>query len=197
MADNNTDDLDLDLDADDADGAEGNADADGADDGADGSADDSKAGSGDKRIRDLQSRADAAEARANKAEQALQKALSRGEDKGSGPKDPEREALLSELREASLDAVFGENPELKAYGIDRSLIEGRTRAEMRESASALVTLIKAVETKAKNKALAEHGIKPEPAGSSRSQPKNYAEMSDEDIEKEIARSRSGGVQSLW
>jgi hypothetical protein len=130
----------------------------------------------EKRIRDLQSKADAAEARANKAEAAL-KAKAQG---GSGDGvDPATKALMSELREASLDAVFGEYPALRDYGIDRSLIEGTTRAEMREAATSLVALIKSVETKARNKALADAGIKAEPAGSTRSKPVDYANMSEE------------------
>lgn len=149
----------------------------------------------DKRISDLQSKYDKAEARANKAESALQK-LNAGDGTDAGSNDPERKALLEELREASLDSVFGEFAELKEYGIDRALIEGRSRAEMRESATALVGLVKSVATKERNRVLREHGIKAEPAGATRSAPKNYAEMSDEDIEKEIARARSGGP-SLW
>ncbi len=134
----------------------------------------------DKRVRDLQSKADAAEARANKAEKALA-ALNKGTAAGSN--DPAQAALLQELREASLDAVFGDHPELKKYGIDRSLVDGTTRAEMRESAASLVGLIRAVETKAKNAVLAEHGIKAEPAGSTRQTPQNYETMKDEEFLK--------------
>ncbi len=152
----------------------------------------------DKRISDLQSKADKAEARANKAEAALAKTVSRGD--GEAPKvqsDPEREALMSELRDASLDAVFAEFAELKDYGVDRSLIEGRTRAEMREAATALVGLVKSVETKARNRVLKEHGIKAEPAGATRQPPKDFASMSNEDFEKELANSKSGGIRPIW
>lgn len=153
-------------------------------------------GPADKRIRDLQSKADAAEARANKLQKQLE-GLNPGEGtpKGSN-EDPERAALMAELRETSLDAVFAEFSELRDYGIDRSLIEGANRAQMRENANSLVALIKSVETKARNKTLREHGIKAEPAGGTRSTPKSYETMSDEDFEKEIARGRHGGA-SLW
>lgn len=154
------------------------------------------ASGGDKRISDLQSKADKAEARANKAEAALAKSLKPGESAGSGKNDPEQAALMTELREASLDAVFGEFSELRDYAIDRALIEGSTRAEMREAATSLVGLIKSVETKARNKALREHGIKAEPAGATRQTPKNFSEMSNEDFEKEIARAKSGGMP-IW
>lgn len=136
----------------------------------------------DKRIRDLQSKADAETARANKAEAALK---SPGRNKGevAGSNDPATSALILELREASLDAIFGEYPELKEYSIDRSLIEGTTRAEMRDAAASLVGLIKNVGSKARNKALADAGVKADPVGTTRSKPVNYATMSSEDFKK--------------
>lgn len=133
-----------------------------------------------KRLSDLQSKADKAEARANKLEKALADA---GKGSGSGTNDPATEALMQELREASLDAVYGEFPELKKFSIDRSLIEGSTRAAMRESATSIVALVKNVSTQARNETLAEHGIKAEPAGATRSKPQDYASMSDEEFDK--------------
>ena len=169
------DDLDPDASADGGDGeADGDTDAD-ADADGEGGEDGKPKGDPEKRIRDLQSKADAAEARANRAEAALK---SRKQGEGSGG-DPATKALMTELREASLDAVFGEYPVLRDYGIDRSLIEGSTRAELRENATSLVALIKNVETKARNKALADAGVKAEPAGSVRAKPVDYASMSDE------------------
>jgi hypothetical protein len=149
----------------------------------------------DKRISDLQSIADRETARANKAEAAL-KALNAGGSPASGSNDPERKALLEELREAGLDAVYGEFAELKDFGIDRALIGGTTRAEMRESATSLVGLIKGVATKARNAALREAGVSPAPVGGNASKPKDYAGMSDEEIEQEINRAKSGGAP-VW
>lgn len=192
MAD--TDDQDLDLEGEGeetTDESTDTGDGEAGEDGASGSQADE-----DKRVRDLQSKADKAEARANKLQAQLEKALNSGEG-SEGSKDPERVALLAELREASLDAVYSEYQELRDYGIDRALIEGATRAEMRESATALVGLIKSVATKARNKALKDAGVTAEPAGSTRQTPKNYAEMSAEDIEKEISRAKSGGSPGLW
>lgn len=151
---------------------------------------------GDKRISDLQSKADKETARANKAEAELARLLARGESPKPG-KDPERDALMVELREASLDAVYGEFPELRDFEINRTLIEGTTRAQMRESASSLVGLIKAVETKSRNQTLREFGLTAEPVGASRTPSKSYADMSPEEIEQEIERARNGGVGSLW
>lgn len=133
-----------------------------------------------KRIADLQSKFDKAEARANKAEKALSM---RGDGSTAGSNDPATRALMSELREAALDAVFGEYAELRDYGIDRSIIEGTTRAELRENASVLVSLIKNVSTKARNKALAEAGVKPEAAGNVTRGKKSAADLSDDEFLK--------------
>lgn len=156
-------------------------DGDTGDDGSEASAPKGEA----KRIADLMSKAQREEARANKAEAALK--ASRDGTSANGSKDPATRALMVELREASLDAVFGEYPELREYSIDRSLIEGTTRAEMREAASSLVSLIKNVTTKARNKALADAGVKVEPLGATRKPPKSAAEMSDEEFLKMLDR----------
>jgi len=135
----------------------------------------------DKRIRDLQSKADAAEARANKAESALKK--SSVADKGTAGPDVATQALMSDLREASLDAIYGENPLLKQYNIDRSFIEGSTRAEIRENAASVVGLIKSVSTKVRNETLAENGLSAPAAGSARKPPVDYGSMQDEEFLK--------------
>jgi hypothetical protein len=67
---------------------------------------------------------------------------------------------------------------------------------MREAATQLVGLIKGVETKTRNRILKEHGIVAESAGATRTAPKNYTEMSAEEIEKEITRAKSGGG-AIW
>lgn len=135
----------------------------------------------EKRIRDLQSKADAAEARANKAEAALK---AKNADKGTaGGVDPATQALMQEVREASLDAIYGEFPQLKQYGIDRSLIEGSTRAELRANATSLVGLIKSVSTKVRNETLSEHGLVAPASGSTRQAPVDYGSMKDEDFLK--------------
>lgn len=188
-----TGDLDLDLEG----GDEPVDDATAADDTAadGGDAGEPQKGEVDKRISDLQSKADREAARANKLEKALEKLNAGGSD-ASGGNDPERKALLEELRESSLDAVYGEFEELKSYGIDRALIGGSTRAEMREEATALVGLIKSVATRERNRVLKEHGIKAEQSGATRTPPKNYGEMSNEDFEKELSKIKGGG-SSFW
>ena len=195
---------DLDLDQDDLDGGDDSDDA--ADDaGEPDKALKDKKPKAEDQIKNLQSKADKETARANKAEAALKKALAalgQGDtDDGDGESDdgkpdPERAALMAEIREAGLDAVYAENPLLKSYDIGRELVQGANRAEMRESAAALVTLIKSIETKAKNAALAEHGITPEPGPTTRKPPKSYDVMTPEEFEKVIAKARGQGA-SLW
>lgn len=147
----------------------------------------------DKRISDLQSQLDKERAERNKLEKALKGSGSGESGKGE---DPELAATRQELREASLDAILGEFPELKEFGIDRALIEGKTRAEMRESATSLVGLIKSVSTKARNKALADAGVQADPAGATRGKPKDFNAMSTEDFEREISLAKSGG-SPIW
>lgn len=185
----NRDDLDYDLDE-----SEGEESEEGSEESTE--EEKPKAEGVDKRIRDLQAKADAAEARANKLEKLAAKAAGSDESDSTGSNDPERAALVQELREASLDAVYGEFGELKEYGIDRALIEGTTRAQMRESAAQLVGLVKGIETKVRNRVLREHGIKAEPGGTNRQPPKNWADMSSEDFQKELERVKAGGP-SLW
>jgi len=146
------------------------------------SADEEPKDKAEKRIRDLQSKADAAEARANKAEAAL-KAASAGKGSGTGSPDPATQVLVNELREASLDAIYADQPLLKQYGIDRAFIEGSTRAEMRESADSVVGLIKSVSTKVRNETLEQNGLTAESAGSSRRPPVDYGSMNEEDFKK--------------
>lgn len=143
------------------------------------------AGDLDKRIRDLQSRADAEAARANKAEAALRAKKAAGEGAGD---DPRYSAVLDQLREANLDAVYSEMTELREFGIDRTLVEGSTRAEMRDSASQLVALIGQVATKVRNKVLAENGL--EAAAQTSQPPKkvDYSTMSKEDFDALVKRS---------
>lgn len=143
----------------------------------------------DKRVADLISARDKETARANAAEKAL--AAIRGKDK-DGADNPERAALVQEIRDSALDSIYASNPKLTDYGIDRVLIEGSTRAEVRASADQLVALIEQVETRVTNATLAKHGIQAAPLGGKRSKPVNYSDMSKEDFEKAIHAAKTGG-----
>lgn len=170
------------LDGDEGTEDEESEDTEGTENDGDESSDDEPTAKTDKRVADLMSQRDKETARANQAEKALRKALADKGD-GAGTDDPALQGVMQELREASLDALWGEYPELKKYNIDRSLIDGTTRAEMRDSASRIVKLVKGVATKSRNEALAEAGVSPEPSGNTRQPPVDYATMKDEDFEK--------------
>jgi hypothetical protein len=138
-----------------------------------------------KRVRDLQSKADKATAKANQLEKEL-KAL-RNQGKSDGSNDPEQEAIKADLREAALDAVFAQMKELTEFGIERSLIEGGTRAQIRENAESVVALIKSVSTKTRNRVLKEHGIEAPGSGTKVIPPRDYGAMSDEEFLKLLER----------
>lgn len=156
-----------------------------AGDGDSGETGTSAVGDSDKRIRDLQARADAEAARANKAEAALRAKKAAGEGAGD---DPRYSAVLDQLREANLDAVYSEMNELREFGIDRNLVEGATRAEMRDSATQLVALIGQVATKVRNKVLAENGIEAAAVPSQSPKKVDYSTMSKEDFDALVKRS---------
>lgn len=139
-----------------------------------------------KQIADLISSRDKEIARANRAEAAL-KLASAGKPPVGG--DPGDAVLRQEVREASLDAVFAANPKLLDFGIDRELVEGATRAEMRESAAKLVALVEQIETKARNETLATHGLSPEPLSTTRGKAVDYSSMSKEEFEKAIEQAK--------
>jgi len=145
----------------------------------------------EKRIRDLQSKADAAEARANKAEAALKERLEAADKSDSGNDDPRIASALEQLREANLDAVYASVPDLAAFGIDRALVEGGTRAEMRDSAAKLVALIGQVATKARNDTLAKAGLTAEPMGGERPAPVDYGSMSKEEFDAVVKKAVEG------
>lgn len=145
----------------------------------------------DKRVRDLQSKADAAEARANKAEAALKAAKEQGE-RGGDSADPRYAAVMDQLREANLDAVYGEIPELRQFDIDRSLIEGTTRNEMRDSARNLAALIGSVRTKARNEVLAENGLSADAPSATPAKRADFASMDSKEFDELVRRAMRGG-----
>lgn len=149
-----------------------------------------------KRINDLMSARDQATARANAAEAELQRLRggdsapdrkTKGETK-SQPSEGEQWAAL--LRDQAQELLYRSDPRLAEYGIDKSLITGSTPEEMRASLAAQIKLVEAIETRARNKALVEHGLEPEVRGGSGERAPDYAAMSKEEFEKEVQRALS-------
>lgn len=141
---------------------------------------------------------------AQKAQAALRKA--QGLDQKGNPKPdakptpkstdaaegtPEA-ARLSEFeafaRENAREQLFNQEPRLKDFGFSLEDIGGETLAEMRANREQLVKVIDKAESRALNKAFETVGIDPALAGGPREK-RDFAAMSDEEIEKEIARAK--------
>lgn len=168
----------------------GNTDDSGSDESApqDGGTPDPK---DSKRVNDLMSKWQSEQARANRLEAEL--AAAKGQQKGDAGDGTASDGAGNEFvefqRELTRKALFDSDPRFAAYGLDPSAIEGQTVAEMRASVERQKKLVDAVETKARNKALREHGIAPDAgAGSGGSaKPVDYDSMSKEDFEKALAK----------
>jgi hypothetical protein len=169
-------------------------DADAADSGSDNSAPPADAKPDDnseKRINDLMSKAQKAEARAAKAEAALKAAQS-----GEAPKDKDvadakpaegGDEFVQFARENARNTLFGSDPRLADYGLTAESIGGETVAEMRASLAAQRKLIDGIESAARNKILREHGLDPEVStGAASEGAKDFAAMSNEEFKKFLA-----------
>lgn len=178
-------DEDLDEELDSEEEEEVDADADGEED-ADADADDKPKSKTPARVRELQSIADKATARAN----ALQKQIDASKGKksstdagtGSGAVPPEIQQWLDVAQETARSRLYESDPRLKEYGIDPALINGNTPAEMQAAFKTLKQVVNRVESKARSKVLQEHGFAEPPKSSSVAPKRNYETMSDEDFQ---------------
>lgn len=182
MADEDKD-LDKDLDED--------LDADTDDSGSDNSAppdDKDPKDNSEKRINDLMSRAQKAEARAKKAEDALAaKAPASGSNQGDDKADSGNrpgDDFVDFARENARTTLFNSEPRFAAYGLKAEAISGTTVKEMRASFEAQKKLIDGIESAARQKVLREHGLDPEVStGSASEKSPDFASMSQEEFEK--------------
>lgn len=146
-----------------------------------------------KRINDLTSKWQAAEAKANALE-AEKKAAGPGGVTPTAPKPAEQsaeaQAWFELAKENAIDAIYASDPRFKAYGIEKAQLAGRTPAEVQANADKLRKVIAGVESKVRNATLKEHGFAPELGGETRGTPKDYATMSTEEFEKVVAGATS-------
>ncbi len=186
----------------DLEGAEGDAsssddtDGDTNDEAADvaGESDGDQSGSGSDDTRSWQSRADKADARANKAEKEL--AAFKADGKGvtakpsappsGGGADPWVEASKGNFREE----LFRSDTRFKELGFEQSLIQGTTPAEMKKSFESLQKTVDKMTTGIRNRVLQEHGLEPVPGSGERASTVNYNTMSSEEFEKAVDRALS-------
>lgn len=147
----------------------------------------------DKRVRDLQSKADKATAEANKLRKELEALKAKPKDAGkeAGDVPPELRQWLNAAQDRVRDQLYGADPRFKEYGIDPALITGGTPEEMKATAAQLKKFVDRVETKVRNKALRDAGFDPEPVASTPQTRRNYAEMDPKDFEEVVRRALSG------
>lgn len=141
-----------------------------------------------KRINDLMSRAQKAEARAAKAEAALKAAKGESKDDQSDgeadSKAPVRDEFVEFARENARSTLFGSDPRLAAYGLTAEAIVGNTISEMQASLKAQKKLIDGIESAARQSVLREHGLDPEVStGAASEKAPDFASMSQEEFEK--------------
>lgn len=200
MTNAGTEDLDL-FDEEEADGAEsGAADGAAAAPPAAGSPSEAK---NSKRINDLMSRAQKAEAQAAKFEKQLKAVRGAADGAAAAVPVPESEKApevpvevrrwLDAAKGGVVDRLYGSDPRFATYGIDKAAIGGDTPEAVAEAVKQLSALIDKVETRVRNDTLAEHGMNPAPGGGGAAAGPNVGAMSDEEFEKFLAKhsSRSG------
>ena len=141
--------------------------------------------SSDKRVRDLQSKADQETARANKAEAKLKAMLEAAADRdaggGSAPVPGDASGALLDM--ARMFAVQ-QNPKLAEYGVSMSDLSGSTPREIAQSAAEQVARFEKLETQVRNKVLAANGLAPEVGGDIAPAPsRDFSKMSSEDFKK--------------
>lgn len=142
----------------------------------------------DKRVSDLQSKADKETARANKAEAQLKRLLAvakepDAEDSTEAPLGtPTADGYVLEM--ARMFTVQA-NPRLAEYGLSEADLSGSTPGEIAQSAAQLIARFEKVETRVRNKVLAENGLAPEIDGAPSSKPvtRDFSKMSSEDFKK--------------
>jgi len=121
-----------------------------------------------KRINDLMSNWQREKARADRLEAEAQgKKTAQAKPKAGEMPEAVRQWVTA-AKDAARDRYFNTDPRLAEYGIELSAIDGETPDEMAASAKRYRTLIDAIESKARDKVLSEHGISAELAGGSRS-----------------------------
>lgn len=177
------------------------------DDGDDDSTDDALSGdssgksndpkAADKRISDLQSKADKETARANKAEATVKRLIEAAKDPDAEGSKPLAEAggnaAFDAVLEMSKMFAIQQHPKLGEYGLSASDLTGSTPGEIAQSAAALVARFEKIETQARNKVLAANGLAPEvEAGDQKPHvARDFSKMSSEDFNKFLEAQMKG------
>lgn len=142
----------------------------------------------EKRIRDLMSRAQKAEAEVAKLRKPAETKDSA--DGGSTAK-AEADELREFLRENVRQQLFEREPRLAQYGIEATAIEGTTVTEMTASFERQRKLIGAIETRARSVVLEEHGLDPDVGGGSAEAPVDFNAMPKTEFDALVERAKRG------
>lgn len=143
-----------------------------------------------KRVNDLTSKWQKAEARAKKAEAALAKSKPES-DAGAAPAvAPEVSEWIEAQREFARERALNSDPRLAEYGLTADDIAGDTPAEVKASVKRQIDLINSIETKVRQRLLIEHGLSPEVPGGGRTERLDIDGMSEKDFDQLVARSKN-------
>ncbi len=156
---------------------------------------DPKAGTADsKRISDLTSKWQKAEARAKAAEAKLKpETPPTGAGEGSAPSavPPEIAQWLETARDGARERIYNMDPRFAEYGVEQALIDGDSPDAMRQNQSRVKAVIDVVETKVRNKVLAEHGLTPAASGSTAPKLGDISSMDSKEFEALVSRAKTG------
>lgn len=137
-----------------------------------------------KRFQDAQAALDVERKRGAKLEAELGK-LRGGQEPVLEGREPARLVTDLELIEDWREAAWERYPQFKDYGIEIDAIGGNSRAEIRGAAANLVAFVEKVETRARNRVLAEYGLSSAGLGGGGEKVPDFGAMSDEDFLKFI------------
>ena len=135
-----------------------------------------------KRVNDLMSKWQKAEAKNQKLEERLAALEAKGNEE-TGP-DPNQWVQL--MRQTARDQIYGSEPRLARYGIEPDAIEGDTPAAMQASLTNLRNLIDRIETDASNRTLKRAGLTADSRNTATQRGPKIPE-SDDDFEKLVAQ----------
>lgn len=138
----------------------------------------------DKRVRDLMSKWQKAEARARKAEQAL----SSSQVSDTSGQDP----WLAAARESVIDRVYASDPRYEKYGIERNFFAATQPDVVFGAARELSALLDGVEARARESVASEAGYTPEIGGAASNAPRiDVNALNDDDFETLVRKVKSG------
>lgn len=147
----------------------------------------SASGGDDKRVNDLMSKWQAEQAKSANLQKEIDalKGKSKPAPKDKPAGDPVDNSQADEFvqfaRESARKQLFDSEPRFAEYGLDVDAISGQTLSEMKAAAKAQLSLIDGIESRARNRILAEHGLDPDITTGQGEKPTSFSTMSDKEF----------------